>query len=942
MAGTFGGSIKLAGESEYRQALKNITQSLREVSSELKLTSSQYDSNDKSVTNLKNKQQSLNEVLKAQANVVESAKSAYDKFKAKVEEQAKAHSELEQKYKDAQEELEKIKETSGETSKEYQEQKTKVEQLASAVGKSATANNENENALSKLRVKLDDAQSAYNATEREVNELNNEMKKAQAEENRSQSSMGKLNATIEEQENKLAQLKEKYANLSLEQGKSGNEAKKTANEIKSLSREINENKQKLEGAKGKADEFDNTLKNLDKTSSGLKGGFTVMKGALADLASNAIQSAIGAVQDLAGEAVSSADSLKKFESTMGFAGFDDTQIKKAKASMKDYADKTVYDLDTISNTTAQLASNGIKDYTGLTEAAGNLNAVAGGNADTFKSVAMVMTQTAGAGKLTTENWNQLADAIPGASGKLQEQLKKNKAYTGDFRDAMSKGQITADEFNKAIMGLGNQPVAVEASKSVDTFEGAVGNMQATVVDGLMKIIDAIGMENITNFLNSATDMIAKFIPYVEKAVNFVIDHKDVIIAAIAGITAGIMAWQAFSFISGIVSTVQLFVGAIQAGIPVMTALNAVLGANPIGIVVVAIVGLVTSFTILWNKSEAFRNFWIGLWNAIKSTVSTVVSSISSFLSSAWNAISSTISTVWNGIKAVITTVVNGISSVITSVFNGIKSFITGVWNGISSVTSTVWNAIVGFVTSYINNVKTVITTVFNAIKNVVTTVWNGIKTVTSTVWNAIKTAVSTPVNAIKSVVTSVWNGIKSTTTSVWNGIKNAISSPLESAKNLVRNVINSIKGFFNFKISWPHIPLPHFSIKPSGWHVGDLLKGKIPTLGITWHEQGGVFDKGATVLRGIGENGAEAVVPLERNTYWIKRVADEMRGYIIDAISMPKISVDVPSKSENINDTSYNKLVDAFKDALSQMKIEMDDEEIAKFVDRTVSKAIFQ
>lgn len=898
MAGTFGGSIKLSGESEYRKALKNITQSLREVSSELKLTSSQYDSNDKSVTNQKNKQQALNEVLKRQASVVESTKNAYDKFKTKAEEQAKAHNELEQKYKDAQEELEKIKVTSGETSKEYQEQKTKVEQLASAVGKSANATNENENALSKLRVKLDDAQSAYNATEREVNELNNAMKKAQAEETRSQSSMGKLNTTIEEQEKRLAELKEKYANLSLEQGRSGNEAKKTAIEIKNLSREINENKQKLEGAKGKADEFDDTLKNLDKTSSGLKGGFTIMKGALADLASNAIQMAIGAVQGLAGEAVSSADSLKKFESTMGFAEFDDTQIKKAKTSMKDYADKTVYDLDTISNTTAQLAANGIKDFTGLTESAGNLNAVAGGNADTFKSVAMVMTQTAGAGKLTTENWNQLADAIPGASGKLQEQLKKNKAYTGDFRDAMSKGQITADEFNKAIMDLGSQPVAVEAAKSVDTFEGSVGNMQATVVDGIMKIIDAISMENITGFLNSATDMIAKFIPYVEKAVHFVIDNKDIIISAIAGITAGIMAWQAFSFISGIVGTIQLFVGAIQAGIPVMTALNVVMNANPIGIVVVAIAGLVTAFTVLWNKSDAFRNFWIDLWKSIKSTVSTVVSSISSFLSNAWSAISSTISTVWNGIKSTITTVINAISSVITTVFNGIKNFITSVWNGI--------------------------------------------KTVTSTVWNAIKTAVSTPVNAIKSVVTSVWNGIKSTTTSVWNGIRNAISNPLESAKNLVRNVINSIKGFFNFKITWPHIPLPHFSIKPSGWQVGDLLKGKIPTLGITWHEQGGVFDKGATVLRGIGENGAEAVVPLERNTYWIKRVADEMRGYIIDAIAMPKITIDKPKQSEAMSDTSYNKLVDAFKDALSQMKIEMDDEEMGKFVDRTVSKAIYQ
>lgn len=125
---------------------------------------------------------------------------------------------------------------------------------------------------------------------------------------------------------------------------------------------------------------------------------------------------------------------------MSFAGYDDSQIQTARDAMKDYADKTVYDLNTISNTTAQLAANGIQDYTGLTEAAGNLNAVAGGNADTFQSVAMVLTQTAGAGKLTTENWNQLSDAIPGASGKIQEALLKNGAYTGNFRDAMEKGQ----------------------------------------------------------------------------------------------------------------------------------------------------------------------------------------------------------------------------------------------------------------------------------------------------------------------------------------------------------------------------------------------------------------------------------------------------------------------------------------------------------------------
>lgn len=257
-------------------------------------------------------------------------------------------------------------------------------------------------------------------------------------------------------------------------------------------------------------------------SSAGKGGFSVFKGALADIAGNLATRAVDAVKNLVGEAINASDALFKFEQTMGFAGYDSATIEQARADVKKYADETVYDLGTISNTTAQLAANGIQDFTGLTQAAGNLNAVAGGNADTFKSVAMMLTQTAGAGKLTTENWNQLANAIPGASGKLQEALLQAGAYTGNFRDAMAEGQITAEEFNAAIMQLGNEPVAVEAAKSVQTFEGAIGQMEATVVDGLMQIIDAIGMENITGFINIVTTGLSVLFKIVGTVVSGVI------------------------------------------------------------------------------------------------------------------------------------------------------------------------------------------------------------------------------------------------------------------------------------------------------------------------------------------------------------------------------------------------------------------------------------
>ena len=207
--------------------------------------------------------------------------------------------------------------------------------------------------------------------------------------------------------------------------------------------------------------------------------------------------------------VDMSDSTDKFKQTMGFAGLDTTAIDQATKATRDYADRTVYDLTTVQNTTAQLAANGVKDYVGLTEAAGNLNAVAGGNADTFKSVAMVMTQTAGAGKLTTENWNQLTDAIPGAAGRIQESMLKAGTYTGNFRDAMEKGEITADEFSAAIMDLGMSDVAKEAATSTSTMEGAMGNLEAAVVGGLT---DAFNLfkPTVTSAMSVAADKISAF------------------------------------------------------------------------------------------------------------------------------------------------------------------------------------------------------------------------------------------------------------------------------------------------------------------------------------------------------------------------------------------------------------------------------------------------
>ncbi len=279
--------------------------------------------------------------------------------------------------------------------------------------------------------------------------------------------------------------------------------------------ELNDNASpKLKELQNNTENTEHKFKRLKETMLGVFAGNVLTAG---------VGMVVGKLKDLTGEAIKASDAMDKFRSTMKLGGFGSEEINKTAKEVQKYANDTVYELNDVANTTAQLAANGIKDYMGLTEAAGNLNAQAGGTKETFKSVAMVMTQTAGAGKLTTENWNQLTDAIPGASGKLQEAMKKNGAYTGNFRDAMEKGQISAKEFNKAISQLGMTKAAKEAAASTATFEGAIGNLEAAVVTSISNIITELGKANFTGIINTTTKWVENLGTTVGK---FLHDNKD--------------------------------------------------------------------------------------------------------------------------------------------------------------------------------------------------------------------------------------------------------------------------------------------------------------------------------------------------------------------------------------------------------------------------------
>lgn len=362
-------------------------------------------------------------------------------------------------------------------------------------------------------------------------------------------------------------------------------------QIADATADLNRMESELEDITSESKQAENALENLgneaDSIGGKMSGGFSAAKVAIGNLISDGIQMAIEGIKNLASEALSAADSLTKFEGTMEFAGFSPEEIAASKQAVQDYASQTVYDLGEVANTTAQLAANGVKDFQKLTEAAGNLNAVAGGNADTFGSVAMVLTQTAGAGKLTTENWNQLADAIPGASGEIQKALLEAGAYTGNFREAMEKGQISAEEFNAAIMNLGMSEAAIEAASSVTTFEGAVGNLQATLVDGMTALLTNYGvMELITgaisglvNILSGAGAIVAPALDAMKSAFEglrttfqtiFSPEQQEAISGFFSNLASGIIAVPFAVLAAGFTVVIGLINAVLQVGAAIVT------------------------------------------------------------------------------------------------------------------------------------------------------------------------------------------------------------------------------------------------------------------------------------------------------------------------------------------------------------------------------------
>lgn len=264
--------------------------------------------------------------------------------------------------------------------------------------------------------------------------------------------------------------------------------------------------------------FSSAMKNAQSSISNLKSVVTggLGFGVLAGIGQSAFSAVAGNVKSLGSEVIGTSDSMQKLQQAMRFSGTSESEIQRiagATGTLKTYADQTVFSLNDVMSTFGALSANGIQDADRMVESVGNAVAVFGGGAEEFSRVGLAFSQAMAAGALHAEDWNQILDASPQLAGGLKKELVKlNPVLGNDFKGAMEEGAITAELLGQAMNNIGMTDMAKDAASSVTTFEGAMGNLEATVTTGMGQIYDSFAKAGVVSSINKLSDAVSKAFP----------------------------------------------------------------------------------------------------------------------------------------------------------------------------------------------------------------------------------------------------------------------------------------------------------------------------------------------------------------------------------------------------------------------------------------------
>lgn len=664
MAG-FGGAVKLTGESEYRNALKKITQNLKEVSSELKLVSSQYDKNDKSEQAVKARTDALNKALDEQKNKLSLMSTEYKRLSSAYDEQQKKHDALVDSYKKEKDELDRIEKELGTSSEEYQKQQKVVEGLAKDVAKSTEAQESNEKAMSELRTQMNKTQTEINKISKEIDELGDESKESakqvdelgdETEESGKQADKaskggwsnlkGVISNLVTDVLKKAVEAVKEFATATVEAGMNFESAMSkvaaisgaTDEEVAALTEKAKEMGAKTVFSATESAEAFNYMAmagwETEDMLNGIEGIMALAAASGEDLAttSDIVTDALTAMGYSAGDAGRLADVMAAASSNAN------TNVAMMGQTFQ-YAAPIVgalgYNMEDTAVAIGLMANSGIKAEkagTALRSILTRLSAPPKECADAMAQLNIELTNSDGSMKSLDDVMGELRTSFSNLSETEQTQIAKQLAGQEAMSGLLAIVNAAPADYEKLKRAVDNANGSSEKMAEVmnDNVGGAMTllksqiegiqidlykNLEPTFRRVIEKISEKLKKVNWEKFgekigkaFEGAIDVISTIVEVIGKLFSFISDHWQPIVTALGAIAGALLAFKIATVITTVVTALSGFVTAIKTATSVTAAFNAVADSNPF-LLIASAIGLVVGGLIAYNATaeEAEEN-----------------------------------------------------------------------------------------------------------------------------------------------------------------------------------------------------------------------------------------------------------------------------------------------------------------------------------------------
>lgn len=420
-----------------------------------------------------------------------------------------------------------------------------------------------------------------------------------------------------------------------------------------------------------------------------------------------ISTAFGILNNSIDGAISRLDTLNNYPKVMSNLGISSEDAQKSISKMSDKLSGLPTTLDEGALAVQRFTSknNDVAKSTDYFLALNNAILAGGAGTEIQSSALEQLSQSYAKGSMDMMEWRTLQMAMPAQLNQVAKAMGMTTeavgaGLRGADKDVAYVRDVTMEEFMDAIVRL-NQEGAdgfasfeEQARNSTGGIATSITVAKTQIVKGVADIINSLdqflkdeGLGGIGEIISNIGKKSKEVLDYVAQKLPKTIKFLKDIAPVVAAITTAFIVFKGALAIKDIIKSVrQSFV-----------LLNATLAANPILLIVSLIAGLVVAFIYLWNNSESFRNFWIGLWDSIKKVVSTAVN----FIVQWFNKIVDFVKNNWQGILLFIANPFVGGFKLLYDNCEVFRNFINNFIESINNFFVNGWNNIVSFFTETI-------------------------------------------------------------------------------------------------------------------------------------------------------------------------------------------------------------------------------------------------